>query len=170
MPQRLQGVRFLLYGYNTALLKSASFQRTHDIAISLVNSMKTIGCSGPTSKPIIFLAHSLGGVVLKQAMVNLAEGWTKDHAILEKIRGAVFFGVPSQGMDIPDLMKMVGSQPNEAFLDELSSRSEFLSSLDQHFGRITDLWNLSFFWAYETKVTPTVQVRLISMVCCRLLG
>lgn len=74
LPQRLPGVRFLTYGYDTALYGSTSFQIISELAISLVETMKAIGWSAPSSKPVLFIAHSLGGVVLKQALVMLAGG------------------------------------------------------------------------------------------------
>lgn len=158
LPNRLPGVRFLLYGYDTTLCKSTSFQRIVDLAVSFINTLKTCGCAGRSSRPILFLAHSLGGVILKQALVSLVEGHDEYHAILNKIRGAIFFGVPSHGMNIPDLMTIIGSQPNKALLDELSDTTDTLSMLDGVFGRHFESRGLSFFWAYETKATPTVEV------------
>jgi hypothetical protein len=57
--------RVLLYGYESRILQSDNTQDLEDIAsafyaslISLVNTSKT--------KPLIILAHSLGGLVVKQ--------------------------------------------------------------------------------------------------------
>lgn len=158
LPKHLPGVRFLIYGYDTTLSESTSFQGIIDLAVSLINTMKTIGCAEESSSPILFLAHSLGGVILKQALISLVEGHDKYHAILDRIHGALFFGVPSRGMRIPDLIAMIGSQPNKVLLDELSDATETLSDLDKSFGRHFKSRNVSFFWAYETKVTRTVEV------------
>lgn len=158
LPQKLPGVRFLLYGYDTALYGSTSFQVIPDLAISLVQTVKAIGWSAPSAKPVLFLAHSLGGVVLKQALIILAGGDNQDRAILAKIQGAVFFGVPSQGMNIPDIFEILGDQPNVDLVNSLSNQSEFLPRLDEQFGNISYLQRLQFFWGFETKVTPTVEV------------
>lgn len=158
LPRRLPGVRFLIYGYDTALLGSTSFQVIPDLAISLVQTVKAIGWSAPSAKPVLFLAHSLGGVVLKQALVILAGGDDQERAVLAKLKGAVFFGVPSQGMSMQDIFKMLGDQPNNELVKGLSSESDFLPRLDEQFGNISYLQRLQFFWAFETKVTPTVEV------------
>lgn len=158
LPHRLPGVRFLVYGYDTALAGSTSFQIIPDLAISLMQTMKAIGCSAPSAKPILFLAHSLGGVVLKQTLVLLAGGGSQERAILAKIRGAISFGVPSQGMSIPDIFEMLGDQPNVALVNDLSNQSDFLPRLDEQFGNITYLQKQQFLWAFETKMTPIVEV------------
>lgn len=161
LPQRLPGVRFLVYGYDTTLSGSKSFQVIPDLAISLVQTVKAIGWSAPSAKPALFLAHSLGGVVLKEGLVLLAAGDHQERAILEKIKGAVFFGVPSQGMNIPDIFRMLGDQPNVDLVNDLSDQSDFLLRLDEQFGNISYLQRLQFFWAFETKVTPIVEVSLV---------
>lgn len=166
LPDGLPGVRFLLYGYDTSLSRSASVQRILDLAVSLINTMKTIGCAGRSSRPLVFLAHSLGGVILKQALVSLVEGHDEYHAILNKVRGAIFFGVPSHGMNIPDLITIIGTQPNRVLLEELSDLTDTLQELDEIFGRHFQSQSLSF-WAYEIKVTRAVEV---SFLASKILG
>lgn len=156
LPQRLPGVRFLVYGYDTALSGSTSFQPIPDLAISLVQTVKAIGGFEMSAKPVLLLAHSLGGVVLKNALVILSGGDHQERAILAKLKGAVFFGVPSQGMDIPDIFGMLGNQANVGLVNSLSNESDFLPKLDEQFGNIY-LQRLHFFWAFETRVTPMVE-------------
>jgi len=51
-------------------------------------------------RPIIFIAHSLGGIVVKEAL-NIA--WTKHRLyedILESVKGCIFMGVPHHGAGI----------------------------------------------------------------------
>lgn len=158
LPQRLPGVRFLVYGYDTALSGSTSFQVIADLAISLVQTMKAIGWSALSAKPVLFLAHSLGGVILKKALIILAGGDHQEREILAIIKGAVFFGVPSQGMNMGDVFEMIGDQPNVDLVNGLSTQSDLLPRLDEQFGNISDLQRLQYFWAFETKVTPTVEV------------
>lgn len=167
LPQRLPGVRFLVYGYDTALYGSTSFQVIPDLAISLVQTVKALGCSAPSAKPVLFLAHSLGGVVLKQALIILAGGNDQQRAILSKIKGALFFGVPSQGMDMHDIFAMLGDQPNVELVKCLSNQSDFLPRMDEQFGNISYLQSIQFFWAFETKVTPTLEVSLFLNRLCR---
>jgi len=49
-----------------------------------------------------------------------------DKRILDFTYGALFFGVPSQGLEIESLIAMVKRQPNQAFLHSLGKGSQFL--------------------------------------------
>src|SRR5204863_9071639 len=97
LPRSLPGVRAILYGYDTTLVDSNSFQTIWDLACALIHQLKANGWTSPTAKPIVFLAHSLGGIVLKQALVILAGSGNRDN-LLSAVQGAIFFGVPASGM------------------------------------------------------------------------
>ena len=60
----------------------------------------------------MFIAHSLDGLVLKQAMVQISSGDAADSRNFKATYGLLFFGVPNQGMDISSLLTMVRGQPN----------------------------------------------------------
>ncbi|CAG9947930.1 unnamed protein product [Clonostachys rosea f. rosea IK726] len=109
---------------------SKSFQSIPDLAVSFINSLKNIGWSSPNAKPAALLAHSLGG--------------------------AIVFGVPSQGMVVPDILAMVGDQPNKALVLDLSDNPTYIPDLDSQFDGFTYLQKLRLFWAFETKVTHTI--------------
>ncbi|KAL6693264.1 hypothetical protein J3F84DRAFT_380388 [Trichoderma pleuroticola] len=158
LPELVPGVRFILYGYDTKLVGSKSFQTVADLAISLINALKTGGWSMPGSKPLAFLAHSLGGVVLKQCLVMLADTTNSLKSILQKTKGAVFFSVPSQGMNIEDIHDMLGDQPNKnTLIAEISSGSDLLPTLEQQITGISQTRDLQLYWAYETQTTPSVE-------------
>ena len=57
--------RVMIYGYDSSLPQSQSTQTLEDLATSFHNSILHL-VSTPQLKPIIFIAHSLGGLVLKQ--------------------------------------------------------------------------------------------------------
>lgn len=158
LPSSLPRIRFVLYGYDTKLVTSTSFQTVVDLSRSLIEEMKANGCGASNAKPLLFLAHSLGGVLLKQALVMLAGGNEKIASMLGLIRGAVFFGVPSKGMPISDLLSVAGDRPNEAFIRDLSDQSEYVAKLEDQFSGISWIRRMSLFWVYETKTSPTVVV------------
>ncbi|KAK0639381.1 hypothetical protein B0T16DRAFT_243262 [Cercophora newfieldiana] len=153
------GVRFLLYGYDTSLVGSRSCQTIADLALTLINTLKAGDWTLPTGKPLIFLAHSLGGVVLKQMFVMLAGSGARETEVLVKTKGVMFFGVPSQGMPIPDLLAILDTQPNkEALVASISDHSEFLPQLERQVAGLSYVRHMKLFWAYETQTTPTVRV------------
>jgi hypothetical protein len=131
---------------------------TFDISLGLINQLKAHGWSSPNCKPLTLLAHSLGGIVLKQAFVALANKIERDDPILKSMRGAVFFGVPNLGMEQKHLMAVVDGQPNRALIADLSPNSLYLQQLNVQFNGISFLQKSLLFWGYETKRSPTVAV------------
>ncbi|KAM0250516.1 hypothetical protein ACHAQJ_008607 [Trichoderma viride] len=89
----------------------------------------------------------------------LADSEVAYESILGRIKGVIFFGVPSQGMGIKDIHRMLKDQPNRAALiEDISRESEFLPNLEQQFNGISRVQNMHLFWAYETQTTPSVQL------------
>ncbi|KAH8745848.1 hypothetical protein BGZ57DRAFT_974359 [Hyaloscypha finlandica] len=157
LPQYLPTIRFIAYGYDTTLKPSNSFQTIPDLANSFIDVLRADGWSSPTAKPLLFLAHSLGGVILKQTLLMLAGSGQKETSIANLIRGVVFFGVPSQGMPMADVITMLGDQPNrDALVREVSVKSEYISQLEKQFAGASFVRTIKLFWAYETKTTRTV--------------
>ena len=160
LPHLVPNVKFILYGYDTRLAGSKSFQTVSDIALSFIHTLQQGGWAAPGPRKLIFFAHSLGGIVLKQAMRMLADSSVMDELILNRTRGAIFFGVPSQGLDVSDLQIMLQGQPNkDALVKEISTETPFVKTLEEQFSGISNLKNMRLLWAYETETTPTVTVR-----------
>jgi len=147
LPEVFPNIRVLLYGYDTTLIKSNSFQTATDLGSSLGGTLKA---SGFASKPLLFLAHSLGGIVLKEAL-------DRERQMLQHVVGAVLFGVPSRGMETQALMTIVRGQANEAIVRDLTIGSDYLQSLEDRFFDVAS-HGMKLFWAYETRTSPTVAV------------
>jgi hypothetical protein len=161
LPRSVPGVRAVLYGYDSQLIGSKSFQSISDIARSLVLNLKSGGWNLPTSKPIIFLAHSLGGIVLKDAIVQIADSGNRDMAdIVDNLLGIIMFGVPSLGMQQSHLMAMVEGQANEMLVQDLSrdNGSSYVRRLNEKFNGLSTVHTVKILWAYETEESPTVVV------------
>ena len=95
MPKAFPSIRVVLFGYDSKLDKSNSFQTITDLASFLTDNLKPLSFGSPASKPLIFLAHSLGGIVLKEAL-------DRERQIMHYVAGAILFGVPSRGMETAD--------------------------------------------------------------------
>ncbi|KAK3689477.1 hypothetical protein B0T22DRAFT_440956 [Podospora appendiculata] len=130
LPDTFPGIRFLTYGYDTTLTDSRLFQNVVDLAKTLMMAMEANGWASVGTKPVFFLAHSLGGILLKQMLIMLADDSNRATFMLSIIEGAVFFGTPSTGMPIPQLLAMVGDQSNKDFVECLSDQSNFLENLE----------------------------------------
>lgn len=160
LPRDLKHVRSILYGYDTKLVMSESFQTVDDLALSLIARLDSAGRSSLSAKPLVFLAHSLGGIVLKRAMVEMANGNDKHNFMLETVRQVILFGVPNQGMKMSHLLPMVKGKPNVELVKALSRESEYLTELDKKFSGVMLHRKIRLISVYETKRTQVPQASL----------
>lgn len=128
--------------------------------MALTAQLKAFGCSSPSAKPTAFIAHSLGGVVLKQSLVQMANSAEPDVFLLSQVREILLFGVPNRGMRIAHLLPMVSKQPNEALLNQLSEDSHYLELLDEQFGGISFLRGTHLISIFETLESQIPQVMI----------
>jgi hypothetical protein len=158
-PRQVPGMRAIIYGYSSYLVDSGSIQIMGDIAKDLIENLSVGGWRQPSAKPLIFLAHSLGGLILKDFFVRVADARNAlNRRMVDKIIGAVMFGVPNLGMDQTPLLSIVHGQPNETLVQDLKPGSNYLLKLDKAFSGTAFLSQVMIFWAYETRLSPTVVV------------
>ena len=157
LPHDLPGARILIYGYDTRLAESNNFQNLKDVALTFRASLRIALSRNPPNRPLIFIAHSLGGLVLKQALIQIASGDVVDRRIFESTYGILFFGVPNQGMDISSLLAMVGRQPNLPFLTMFSKDSGNLQGLIERFRTEFDFKDSEIISFYETCASRTAR-------------
>ncbi|KAK4454860.1 hypothetical protein QBC34DRAFT_433106 [Podospora aff. communis PSN243] len=160
LPASLPMVRTVIYGYGSKLLGSNSFQSIGDMARTLILHLRTGGWHLSSSRPLVFLAHSLGGIVLKEAIVQMAGSDGSISGILSNVRGAIMFGVPSLGMEQSHLLAMVDGQPNQALVEDLSRYcGSYVRQLHKQFEGLLFLRRARLLWAYETEESPVAERR-----------
>jgi hypothetical protein len=71
LPQLARGTRVLLYGYN-AKAHRGNPATVEGLAISLISQLRVIDRISLAAKPVVFVAHAVAGVVLKQSLIELA--------------------------------------------------------------------------------------------------
>ena len=156
LPQDVPQVRSLIYGYDTKLFRSHSFQDLDDIAKWFIASLKEICRSSFSTRSLIFLAHSLGGIVLKRALVLMAQ--KHNNVSLQNVKGVVFFGVPHKGMEVSHLLAMAEKQPNEDLISScLTTNSALLPELHKEFEKVTLSINQNIRFVYETLESPLTE-------------
>jgi len=130
----------------------------NDIAVALIAKMKSIGRGSPSSRLMVIIAYSLGGIVVKQAMVAIARAHDSTGEILESIYRAIFFSVPNRGMQISHLLPIVYGRLNSHLAQLLSTTSDYLKELDHQFSGIVTYKGIKIISIYKTKRTKTPQV------------
>ncbi|KAH6970751.1 hypothetical protein BKA56DRAFT_559223 [Ilyonectria sp. MPI-CAGE-AT-0026] len=151
--------RSIIYGYESTVAKSDNIQNLEDLATSFHASMRALG-RGAIARPIILVAHSLGGLIVKQMLVALSLSKSVgDKKLLQRVYGIAFFGVPHHGMDISSLIPMVGDSPNRFLLESMNNiNSQILDTQRRQFhtalGQEGDSEIVCF---YETLKSPTAK-------------
>lgn len=105
-------------------------------------------------RPIIFVGHSLGGLVIKEALCRSANyAQRKTHVRLAAIEnhctGIVFLGTPHRGADLATwattasrLAQALGKASNDELLSSLKTGSPVLESLLNSFAGIQSRFNI----------------------------
>ncbi|CCA76564.1 hypothetical protein PIIN_10557 [Serendipita indica DSM 11827] len=163
LPSDIPHARILTYGYD-ADTRSSEFTSTNTIQRHAMGFMQAVerARKGVERRPIIFLAHSLGGIILKQALVlcqNQPQGRPL-HGILTSTHAVLFFGTPHSGSEgVPFLQVLnqllsVYMQTNNRVLQHLRENSEALEDIQATFTQASAGLHIVYF--YEEYATPLV--------------
>ncbi|KAM3560902.1 hypothetical protein ARSEF4850_003455 [Beauveria asiatica] len=150
LPEDLPQARILCWGYDA---------NTH-------------AADRSTDRPIIFVAHSLGGLVLKSALIHsdaARQGANPEHKSIKlSTYGILFMGTPHQGGNGVQLGRVLANvaslvmAADDRLLKHLERDSEWLLQQLGQYGPISNEFVTKF--AYETYPTPTVLGHSIMIV------
>ncbi|KAL9105924.1 MAG: hypothetical protein Q9227_008984 [Pyrenula ochraceoflavens] len=150
VPLSFPTARVLTYGYDTRIRhkfgSAASKSTVYDIAGDFLVALEAER-RGQPSRPVIFVAHSLGGIIVKE-MLRRSSACHRNHTILQSISdsttGIMFFGTPHGGADprglvhhiLEKIVRAVGFSVNEQIVNALLPTAERLRELRDDFGPI----------------------------------
>lgn len=160
LPRDFPQLRSIIYGYDSHLLKSQSFQGIEDLALAFLAGLKSIGRALKSAKPVVFLAYSLGGIILKSTLLEMANSGKLGEFMLSLVQEVIFLGVPNKGMEISHWLPMVHGQLNSDLVEFLSPDSHFLTDLDLRFSGISTIRNVRLISFYETGRSRTAEVTI----------
>ena len=119
-----------------------------------------------TERPIIFVAHSLGGLIVKRALVasSAIRGNKTDHlrSIYVSTYGILFLGTPHRGFDIQSWISRWKPKPSSVrypkhidfrpqIVHSLGIKNETLENIERQFIQLSNKIRIYFF--YEGKPT-----------------
>ena len=163
--------RILVYGYNADVTSSfadgASRDKVHNHAEQLVAVLSASRQKERAmERPIIFVAHSLGGIVVKRALIYSAgiRGHRTSHlrSIFVSAFGLLFLGTPHLGSDVArwttwlcdtdEALYPSRSIKGQSYLIEaLETGSETLQNIDRDFVQLASKFYIYYF--HEGKPT-----------------
>jgi len=101
--------------------------------------------------PLIFVAHSMGGLVVKKAYI-LGHWDTEFKSVVDRVSSIFFLATPHQGAAIAQtlsrLTAMIGTRP---FVEDLFPQSPLIQALGEEFPRVSG--DIQLFSFYETRPT-----------------
>ncbi|KAK4178920.1 hypothetical protein QBC36DRAFT_365743 [Triangularia setosa] len=151
IPLWFSNARVMSFGYES----SRSIGDVKDVARQLLNGLMSNRQNAET-RPVVFLAHSLGGLVVKQALVMSASVPTyKD--IHQQVRCITFFGTPHRGSPVANWASWIFRalptfcRPNALHdhIKKLRRDSKFLFDLGQRFLPVLEASHIKVLSVYE---------------------
>ncbi|KAF8540576.1 hypothetical protein BDD12DRAFT_833045 [Trichophaea hybrida] len=155
---QLPNARIMCFGYNSKTAFTKAVSDIEDASCDLLDRLDDMR-QQPIEKarPVVFIAHSLGGIVLKKAMIIAHERSLLYGDLLKCVHGAAFFGVPHRGSEVAywanfaaNLLKIpLLGNTNAKFVAALQKNSEAFANISQQFIECSSSLQIRTF--YETK-------------------
>ncbi|CAG8976325.1 hypothetical protein HYALB_00005732 [Hymenoscyphus albidus] len=141
-PQSIPHARIQTFGYDATAAFSTNTSGIQEHARDLLRCVSESRTqSFEKSRPLIFIAHSLGGLVLKQALVIASKSEGCDYGnIWTSTLGILFFGTPHRGSELASYGAQLARVPTAlsmkaepVLLHSLSLGSAILEKLNKEF-------------------------------------
>ncbi|KAB5580049.1 hypothetical protein GE09DRAFT_904211, partial [Coniochaeta sp. 2T2.1] len=164
LPKALPGCRVYTYGYPSKVIFNKSVAAVREYSQRLLSCIRGIQDNSQGTRPIIFVCHSLGGIVFKQALVIAHEDNLIYGELLTSVAGVVFMGTPHRGSGVANAGNFVGRVVNMCHFASLplqgkAIRTDLLENLSYDAKPLLDLaisvrnrlQNLKVASCYETE-------------------
>lgn len=163
LPADIPNARIMTFGYDSTIACSKSVAKIEDKALELLNHLsakRSPAPPGTPSNPIVFICHSLGGIVVKKALA-LAHDCNSNldyRDISANTKAIAFLGVPHNGSNsarwagfAANLLKSasIGTSTNTAIVSDLEKGSTTLTNISKQF--VEKAPNMILYTFYETE-------------------
>ncbi|KAL0633622.1 hypothetical protein Q9L58_007446 [Maublancomyces gigas] len=118
LSQDLPQCRTMIYGYDSSLKpESRSIHSIPDYTDSFLEELKKARTTDEEKeRPIIFIGHSFGGIIIAQSIVKAKDFESLHGTLFSRARATLFFGTPHRGMLVEDILTMIGDDSHRATL------------------------------------------------------
>ncbi|KAK3984467.1 hypothetical protein QBC44DRAFT_388270, partial [Cladorrhinum sp. PSN332] len=148
----VKNARIVSWGYDSSIanlkFSNSSQASVFGNAQNLLDQLWSLRGSTP-NRPIIWVGHSLGGLVIKDAIIlandhDKNDGFREFSEIFTSTIGVIFLGTPHRGSGLESLGQVVAKiakaawkQPNSELLRTLSTDSHVLEKQRDQFDRVS---------------------------------
>ncbi|OHE90416.1 hypothetical protein CORC01_14293 [Colletotrichum orchidophilum] len=162
LPKYVPDSRIFIYQYNA----TAVYGKDRSTFIDKANDLR-LEREDVESRPILFLGHSMGGLLIKQALIN-AHNNPKYTPIKNATRGLAFFATPhhgdwklvSLGSLAANIATATGFQKGDDVLETLKQGSIFSDIMNEHWRHQLLQYDIASFWGGFDNVVPRESAQL----------
>ena len=166
LPQDIKVARILTFGYNaraTTFYGNGSADRIQQHAHTLVADLQADrSLEGFSARPIVFICHGLGGILVKKALAYASTRTSKDvdhlYSIFVSTYAILFFGTPHLGVDTTtwlatsrskSLLAEPRPQEESQLLNAIGKDCETLQAITEQFTHLMKQFRMFFLWEEE---------------------
>ncbi|KAJ5884884.1 hypothetical protein N7495_009394 [Penicillium taxi] len=160
LSKDLPQCRTMIYGYNSKL-SSPGIDTILDYGRGLMEEIKKIrNTTELYQRPLIFIAHSFGGIIVAHCLVRAIQTMEDDHPAIKSLHratyGMILFAIPHKGLVMDDIQQMLvgdrSNYPREQLLQQISRNSDVLiHQLADFKNLIRDRKVVSFYEMEQTR-------------------
>lgn len=133
LPNIIPEARIIGVGFD--IQNNADVPIDFETAAEQLCNYLAIGRANCSTRPILFIGHAYGGIIIEQALVTGACQDTKSKPILENTAAVFFFSCPILGSDTTSrlLAELYGLSPDARFFADMGASSAKLRRLTDEF-------------------------------------
>ncbi|PYH97579.1 kinesin [Aspergillus ellipticus CBS 707.79] len=153
LPRQLPRARIFLFSYNSKVAIQSSAAGVREQAHNLLERLR-LERESCESRPLLFIAHSLGGIVVKEALVQ-AKLSVSYGSICTSTFGITFFGTPHRGTHLArvggvaaKLVRTILGSSSNTLLKALTKGNLYSRELSSNFDKLLE--NYQYLSFYET--------------------
>ncbi|KAK4236387.1 hypothetical protein C8A03DRAFT_16968 [Achaetomium macrosporum] len=176
LPDVLPSARVLSFAYSAEIYGNTSVAGIRGNANALLARLRDGRERSDDGRPIVFVAHSLGGIILKQVKPGPLSVSTRSrfHGLLTATRGLIFYGTPHFGADHSRWLSLANSfapllprpfpgmgRPSR-LVDSLARNSWDISNICEDLRFLARRFVIVSF--YETEVWPGTNAPIVDMM------
>ncbi|KAI1409717.1 hypothetical protein F5Y13DRAFT_169327 [Hypoxylon sp. FL1857] len=154
LPKRVPDARIMIFGYNANVAFQTAAAGVREQAENLLNLLEEARTMDP-NRPCIFICHSLGGLIVKRALVHANTDRTYGM-ILKCTFGIAFLATPHEGGNhagmgdvVAKVARSILGSPSNNFMSALKTGSLFLDTITDDFRQLLEDFQILSF--YETQ-------------------
>ncbi|KAH6843219.1 hypothetical protein B0I37DRAFT_383999 [Chaetomium sp. MPI-CAGE-AT-0009] len=167
LPTKFPGARIMSFEYDARAIGAISPAGVREHADNLIKLLRNEREDlDDKDRPIVFIVHSLGGIIVKQALkksrdlgMNKGPSQAEARDISTSTKGIVFFGTPHRGADaakwgavVDGIVSALLHRPKGELVKTLKTNSEGLLSISEDFSPLASRYAIASF--YESNVHP----------------